>query len=124
MSERTPLTPVEEQQFRIWAAMNGIKDVDEPDAYYDYRGFWKQTQGRPHPPGSEQHFPDTFKQHGHPTFSVESQYSAGPYDGGRWVGESFVPNGADLLMNSRGQSRLDPSQLAAAIQALAQALGK
>ena len=120
MSEQTPLTPLEEQQFRIWAAMNGIKDVDAPEAFYDYRGFWKQTQGAPHAPGSEQHFPDTFKQHGHPTFSVESQYSAGPFDGGRWLGESFVPNGADALMNSRGQSRVD---IAAAIEALAKSLG-
>jgi hypothetical protein len=116
--ERTQLSPAEEQAFRAWAQANHIENYDHPDAHYDMRGFWRQTQGQPHPPGSEQHFPDTFKQHGHPTFSVESQYSAGPFDGGRWINDSFVPPGADLMMNSRGQSRLDPQALRAAVMAL------
>lgn len=111
MAERTPLAPAEEAAFQQWAQANGIRDVDQPDSHYDYRGFWKQSGGAPHPSGEEQHFTDTFKQHGHPTFSVESQYSAGPFDGGRWLGESFVPPGADLMVNSRGQSRLDPKTM-------------
>lgn len=122
MSENTALTPAEERAFREWAIANGIHDVDMPDSHYDYRGFWKQTQGASHPPGSERHFPDTFKQHGHPTFSVESQYSAGPFDGGRWLEESFVPPGADMLTNSRGASRLDPAMLGPAILALSKNL--
>lgn len=90
-AETTALSPQEEQQFRTWIAANKIADLDQPDTHYDYRGFWKATKGAPHPPGSEQHFPDTFKQHGHPTFSVESQYSKGPNDGGRWNGDTYVP---------------------------------
>lgn len=119
---------MEEAQFRLWAQTNGIQHYDSPDAYYDMRGFWKSTQGAAHPPGSEQHFPDTFKQHGHPTFSVESQYSAGPYDGGRWADNAYqgdakreggyIPPGADFLQNSRGQARQGPDALAAAIQIL------
>lgn len=117
--EQTTLSPADEQRFRAWAQTNRIENYDHPDAHYDMRGYWQQTQGAPHPPGSEQHFPDTFKQHGHPTFSVESQYSAGPYDGGRWIeGDNFVPPGADLMMNSRGQSRLDPEALGPAVAAL------
>src|SRR5438874_2498689 len=104
-SEVTPLTPDEEIAFRQWAAQNGIENYDHPDAHYDMRGFWKATGGAPHLPGSQMHFPDTFKQHGHPTFSVESQYSTGPYDGGRWVSDNYVPAGADLLVNSRGNQR-------------------
>lgn len=88
--DTTPLTPQEELQFRLWAVTNGVRDVDHPDSHYDYRGFWKQTQGAPHAPGSQMHFPDTFKQHGHPSFSVESQYSRGLQDGGQWIGDSFV----------------------------------
>lgn len=114
MNEQTPLSPPEEQAFQQWAMQNQIRDVDAPDAHYDYRGFWKQTQGAPHVPGSEQHFPDTFKQHGHPTFSQESQYSAGPFDGGRWLGESFVPPAADLMQTTRG-SRLPVNLLRDAI---------
>ncbi len=117
MAETTPLSPVDEIAFRIWAKQNGIHDVDHPDSHYDYRGFWKATQGAAHgAPGSGEHFPDTFKQHGHPTFSQESQYSAGPFDGGRWVGEQFVPPGADQLMTSR---MTEPNPLLAqALQAL------
>lgn len=84
-AETTVLSPREEQAFQQWARANRITDVDLPDSRYDYRGFWKQTNGAPHPPGAQLHFPDTFKQHGHPSFSQESQYSAGPSDGGMWL---------------------------------------
>lgn len=120
--EVTALSPQEEQAFQHWAQVNRLTDVDHPDAHYDYRGFWKQTQGAPHLPGSQMHFPDTFKQHGHPTFSVESQYSAGPFDGGRWLDDAYVPPGADLMMNSRGMSRLTPDAMQAAVMALVNGL--
>jgi len=90
-SEVTSLSPQQEAQFQAWARQNGIRDVNSPDAHYDYRGFFLATKGAPHPPGSQLHFPDTFKQHGHPTFSVESKYSSGPGDGGSWNGETFIP---------------------------------
>lgn len=85
MADVTLLSPADEAAFQQWTKTNQLKDVDHPDSHYDYRGFWKSTQGAPHPPGSEQHFPDTFKEHGHPTFSQESQYSSGPSDGGMWI---------------------------------------
>lgn len=116
VNETTRLTPAEEAQFRRWAVLNGIADVDAPDSRYDYRGYWKTTKGAGHAEGD--HYPDTFKQHGHPSFSVESQYSAGPHDGGRWLVESFVPPGADMLMNSRGQQRQGGNALAQALQIL------
>jgi hypothetical protein len=89
-SETTHLTDSEEQAFRTWARENNIKDVDHPDAHYDYRGFWKDNGG-PRIRGGVDHFPDTYKQHGHPTFSVESKYSSGDEDGGHWQGERFIP---------------------------------
>lgn len=122
--EITRLTPQEEIAFRLWAMQNGITDVDTPQSRYDYRGYWKSVasiggdQTKQYADGP--HFPDTYKQHGHPTFSVESQYSAGPFDGGRWVGEEFVPPGADFLARSGAPSRLDPQSLSAAILAIAQ----
>lgn len=85
--EVTKLHPLDELAFQMWAKSNGLMDVDHPDSHYDYRGFYKATNGAPHPPGEQMHFPDTFKMHGHPTFSQESQYSAGPADGGMWVGD-------------------------------------
>lgn len=87
--EVTALSPKEETAFQNWVKSNGITDADNPDAHYDYRGFWKDTDGAPHKQGD--HFPDTFKQHGHPTFSVESKYSKGATDGGRWQGDTFTP---------------------------------
>jgi len=99
--ETTPLTPDEEKQYQTWLTTNKIEGADEPDSYYDYRGYWKDTKGAPYPPpGGKGHGPDTYKQHGHPTFSVESRYSTGPNDGGHWeTGPSgerdqFVPAGA------------------------------
>src|SRR5881394_260387 len=87
--ETTRLSVKDELRFQAWAHRNGITDVDHPDSHYDYRGYWRSTKGAAHEPGT--HFPDTFKQHGHPTFSVESKYSRGPNDGGHWRGDTFVP---------------------------------
>lgn len=124
MPERTSLTPREEASFQNWVQSVGIADVDSPHSRYDYRGYWKDVVAR----GGDQtqayadgvHYPDTYKQHGHPTFSVESQYSAGPHDGGRWNGENYIPAGADFLTPSHGsgRSKLSPDLLAQAVRAL------
>ena len=86
-AETTQLPAAQEKAFQAWAKKNGITDVNDPQAHYDYRGFW--LSGGDHKSGD--HFPDTFKQHGHETFSEESAYSSGPGDGGRWNGEQFSP---------------------------------
>jgi hypothetical protein len=97
-AETTSLNEAEEKSFQEWAKQNGITDIDSPQTFYDYRGYWKdvaakgQDQRKEYPDGL--HFPDTYKQHGHPTFSVESKYSTHPSDGGRWAGEKYVPPGA------------------------------
>jgi hypothetical protein len=84
--ETTPLPREKEREFREWIRKNRVSDLDHPRSFYDYRGAFLAGVSR----GGEGHFPDTFKQHGHPTFSVESKYSAGPNDGGRWEGEKFI----------------------------------
>lgn len=94
MSETTRLSPREEAAFRMWALQNSIRDVDHPQSRYDYRGYWKDIASR----GGDAtkmyddglHFPDIYKQHGHPSFSVESQYSRGLWDGGQWLGDVLV----------------------------------
>jgi len=98
-NETTALDPLQEVLFQKWAQDNKLQPVDAPDTHYDMRGFWKSTQGTPHPPGSVQHFPDTFKQHGHPTFSQESQYSQGPWDGGMWLGPNGTSDPLTTLLN-------------------------
>lgn len=72
-----------ETQFQDWAKRNNIRDVDHPDSHYDYRGYYNQYGNDPHQQGT--HFTDEFKQHGHPTFSGESNYSKNFADGGHWV---------------------------------------
>jgi hypothetical protein len=103
--DTTRLTPDEERAFQQWTVTNRITDVDHPESRYDYRGYWKSTGGAPVEPGMfvshgagqqlprRAHFTDVFKQHGHPTFSQESQYSRGPSEGGMWIGpdaETFL----------------------------------
>lgn len=86
--EITQLDPLEEQLFLRWMESNkdvpGMKGWQEPDSKYDYRGFFndKEALGQ-WKPGD--HGPDTYKQHGHPTFSGESKYSRGLQDGGQWI---------------------------------------
>jgi hypothetical protein len=81
--ETTRLSPEQEEQFQAWAKRQGVADVDHPDSHYDYRGFWLQNP-EANIRGGRDHFPDTYKQHGHPTFSTESQYSKSFDDGGYW----------------------------------------
>jgi hypothetical protein len=95
-TEITRLEPREEDSFRQWANASQIADVDAPDSYYDYRGLYRELKGKPVPVTADRHFPDTYKQHGHPTFSRESKYSAGPGDGGVWQGDKYLPPGSDL----------------------------
>lgn len=102
LGETTKLEPLVELLFKRWADQQGVQDVDSPQSRYDYRGFWKETGGAPIEPGMfpshgngqqlprHAHFPDTYKQHGHPTFSTESQYSRGLQDGGRWLTDDIL----------------------------------
>ena len=90
MPERTNLSPMEEALFNYWVKQTGIRDNDHPDSFYDYRGYWKDiaSQGKDLTQilsDGFRHYPDTYKQHGHPTFSQESKYSKGPADGGMWL---------------------------------------
>jgi len=103
-AETTALSPAQEQAFRAWAKAAGIADVDSPHTFYDYRGYWRDIASR----GGDQrksyadglHFPDTYKQHGHPTFSNESRYAWGRGDAGRWGG----PDGETFFAPQRGDS--------------------
>lgn len=96
--ETTQLSPLENEMFQRWVLDNQIGDLDHPQSFYDYRGFWKEHPDFKRAPG--QHLTDKFKQHGHPTFSVESQYSLGPDDGGTWQGDNYVPP-QDLTRSSK-----------------------
>jgi hypothetical protein len=87
--EVTPLQPDQVPAFVQWLINNRVRDLDDPQSHYDYRGAY--LAGLARDPGEEGHFPDTFKQHGHPTFSDESQYSRGYGDGGHWIGETYIP---------------------------------
>lgn len=90
MSETTTLSPLDEAAFQMWLrkyqAAPGVANADDPASRYDMRGFWNDKAAlSAWKPG--EHFPDTYKQHGHESFSQESKYSKGPWDGGMWVGE-------------------------------------
>lgn len=97
-AETTNLSPDDEDTFQQWGKKHNLSDIDHPDSHYDYRGaFAAGVEPK------DGHWPDTFKQHGHPTFSVESQYSTGPGDGGHWEGETFHP--AEFAGPPKGSSR-------------------
>ncbi len=77
----TKLAPNEELMFQTWSYLNGVRDVDNPQSYYDYRGFWKALMtGDPvavqgaNTDDNTLHFPDKWKIPGHPSFSTQSQY--------------------------------------------------
>ena len=86
-AEETFLSPMQEILFQQWLQKHkdtpGVKGWDQPDAFYDIRGFFADKEALADwTPGG--HSTDRYKQHGHPTFSTESKYSTGPMDGGTW----------------------------------------
>jgi hypothetical protein len=89
-NETTHLDDSDEKKFLSWAREHNVRDVDHPESHYDYRGYWREHAGDS-VRGGVDHFPDTYKQHGHPTFSTESRYSRGPGDGGNWLGDDYFP---------------------------------
>lgn len=75
----TKLDPEREKTFQSWygrtAKQLGLdKDPDNYQHYYDYRGFYKEFGDVPMESG--QHFTDTYKLPGHPTFSTQSKYAS------------------------------------------------
>lgn len=112
-AEETKLSPLEETLFKTWVTANGLgEDVKNPENHYDYRGFYKKSNGAMHSPATQDHFPDTFKQHGHRTFSIESMYSKGPHDGGIWLGDNkdvFFPQEHSIPSHEvGGESSMKP----------------
>lgn len=88
--ETSTVPPEREAEFRQWMARNGVtaEELNAPELRFDYRGAFLAGQERD-PVGG--HFPDTFKQHGHETFSDESRYAT-PDDpeAGSWDGETYI----------------------------------
>ena len=81
----TVLSPEDEQKFQTWKQRYAPNDSGED---YDLRGAFKAGLT----PGSDGHWPDTFKKPNHPTFSNESIYAdAAPDRAGHWEGKQFVP---------------------------------
>lgn len=108
-NETTSLNSNEEPKFQEWIKSNNITDLDHPDSHYDYRGFWKENPGfqKSNP---EQHFTDKFKQHGHPSFSRESQYSKGENDGGKWEGNNLVDSKGNIIFSDEIPAEVIPPQ--------------
>lgn len=83
VQRRTLLGEEDEGRFLEWYKRYADKtgndpNPDDPRHYYDYRGFFNDTQGR-EPLTEGMHLPDTYKFPGHPTYYVrpgetESQY--------------------------------------------------
>ena len=91
----TELSPRKEKKFQDWyAGIAPILGLDaNPDAYehaYDYRGYWLNNRDAD-VSSPDFHFPDTWKQPHHPTFSNESIYAEGREGVGHWDGERFIP---------------------------------
>lgn len=90
----TELTRDEETAYTMWMAQQKNAGNILPDDWgqdYDFRGYWKETQGQGMST-AETHFTDKYKKPNHPTFSNESIYSTGENAmyAGYWLGEEFV----------------------------------
>jgi broad specificity phosphatase PhoE len=71
-------TPLNEQEQESYSKKYGL----DANRDYDMQGFHKYNPD--FTPGEGQHYPDTYKKPNHPTFSNESIYHGGKYEGGQW----------------------------------------
>ena len=100
----TKLNPRKEREFRAWydnlSNRLGLdKNPDDIKQGYDYRGYFQQygnTNVEYENPNF--HFPDTYKQPWHETFSNESKYAKGIEGVGYWDGDTFIPGSFNNLM--------------------------
>ena len=100
----TELSPRREKKFQDWyAGVAPVLGLDpNPDTYehaYDYRGYWLNNRDAD-VSSPDFHFPDTWKQPHHPTFSNESIYAKGREGVGHWEGDTFVPGPFNNLMQA------------------------
>ena len=86
----TELTEQEEKAYQTWIqqvkTITG-RDLSKDTETYDMRGFWKEAPGEQLQrilDDNDAHFTDKYKKPNHPTFSNESQYSKGEWEGGTW----------------------------------------
>lgn len=108
----TELNDRKEKKFQDWyadaAATLGLDP--NPDAYeqaYDYRGYWLNNRDAD-VSLPDFHFPDTWKQPHHKTFSDESVYAKGIDNVGHWEGETFVPGSFNNIMQATEPNRKAP----------------
>jgi diguanylate cyclase (GGDEF)-like protein len=67
----TELPAAREGEFQDWVHQNRVTDLDHPKSFYDYRGAFLEGAA----PDVRGHWPDRFKQPGHPTFTTYSRDS-------------------------------------------------
>lgn len=98
----TILPDDDEAKFQEWYQRYALNhnlnpNPDAREHYYDYRGYWDANRVNPdlELSLSGDHFPDTWKTPGHPTFSVDSVYAkyapeiAGRWENGQYIGPSM-----------------------------------
>jgi len=92
----TELSPEEEAEFTRWLESVSLKkqrNVGLDLETYDLRGLWKDGGESLDGFSMGGHAPDTYKKPNHPTFSKESIYSTGQYEGGDWLSDTeFAPS--------------------------------
>lgn len=78
--------------FQKWYKQNTLEGKNNipfsPNLDYDYYSYFRNGEYKNYQGG---HFPDTYKQINHPTFSEESIYSVPGHMGGSWQGDKFIP---------------------------------
>jgi hypothetical protein len=84
----------ERKAFNAWLKANNIVGPFHEEQHYDYVSAFRSKINR----DKNEHFPDTYKLPGHPTFSIESQYYKPGMKAGRWEDGKYIPIPANPLL--------------------------
>jgi len=115
---KTILSDKNEKEFVNWYKNVSItlglnENPDDPNHHYDYRGYWLDNRKKDIDYTIKDfHFPDTYKQPTHPTFSNESRYASRKYginskEVGHWEGENFIAGSFNDLIGFKYKTNLE-----------------
>jgi len=111
-NQYTTLNPYEEQYFQAWKRLHNIPFADTGSDDYDMRGYFKNQvlQNRDassiNPIDRQIHYPDTYKQPTHESFSRESQYWQPGMNEREWAGNVLIDYTLGKVINNAALGRL------------------
>lgn len=108
----TSLNPYEEQYFQTWKKIHNVPFADTGLDDYDMRGYFKEqvlsnkNLTNVNPIDNQIHYPDTYKQPTHQSFSRESKYWEPGMNEREWINNILIDYTLGKVIDNAAMGRL------------------